>query len=59
MITGPTGVHIPFQERLADIFQRYDKTHVVNQAIHQAIPSLAQAIKQTQQTLYQYKGGYE
>ena len=59
MITGPTGEHIPFEERLADIFQRYDQTHVVNQAIHQAIPSLAQAIKQTQHTLYQYKGGYD
>ncbi len=55
MITGPTGLHIPFEERLDDIFQRYDETHIVNRAIHQAIPSLTRAIKQTQNTLSQYE----
>jgi hypothetical protein len=55
MITGPTGLCIPFEERLADIFQRYNETHIVNQAIHQAIPLLTQAVKQTQQTFYRYE----
>lgn len=51
MTTGPTGEHISFEERLAAIFQRYDETHIVNQAIHQAIPSLTQAIEHTQEKL--------
>jgi hypothetical protein len=55
MITGPTGLHIPFEERLEDIFQRYDEAHIVNRAIHQAIPSLTRAIKQTQNTLSRYE----
>jgi hypothetical protein len=48
MTTGPTGSRVAFEKRLTDIFRRYDETHIVNQAIHQAIPSLALAIKQTQ-----------
>lgn len=40
MTTGPTGLYISFEERLEDIFQRYDEGHIVNQAIHQAVPSL-------------------
>jgi hypothetical protein len=32
-----------------DIFQRFDETHIVNQAIHQATPLLAHAIKETQE----------
>jgi HD domain len=47
MTTGPTGLHISFEERLADIFQRYDEAHIINRAFHQAIPSLAQAIMRT------------
>ena len=45
MTTSSTGICISFEERIADIFQRYDETGVVSQAIHQAIPSLTQAIK--------------
>jgi hypothetical protein len=55
MITSPTGLRIPFEERLANIFQRYDQTHIVYQAIHQAVPLLTQAVNQTQQILYQYE----
>ena len=51
MTTGPTGEHISFEERLAAIFQRYDETHIVHQAIHQAIPSLSQAIEHIQEKL--------
>lgn len=55
MITSPAGLTIPFEERLANIFQRYDETHIINQAIQQAIPSLAQAVNQTQHILYQIR----
>lgn len=51
MITGPTGLHISFEERLEDILQRYDESTIVNQAIHQAIPSLTRAVKRTQNSL--------
>ena len=54
MTTGPTGSHISFEERLADIFQRYDQAHIVNLAMHQAIPSLILAIKHTQYLLDQH-----
>jgi HD domain len=59
MITGPTGLQISFEERLEDIFQRYDESHMVNRAIHQAIPSLTRAVKQTQRILLQYEKHYQ
>jgi hypothetical protein len=58
MITSPVGLHIPFEERLANIFQRYDEKHIVNQAIHHALPLLSQAVNQTQRILYQYEYWY-
>jgi hypothetical protein len=48
MTTGPSGLYISFEERLEDIFQRYDEGHIVGQAILQAVPSLTHAVKQTQ-----------
>ena len=54
MISGPKGSHISFEERLADIFQRYDQAHIVNLAMHQAIPSLVLAIKHIQYLLDQH-----
>ncbi len=51
MTIGPTGSPLSFKERLTNIFQRYDETHIVNQAIHQAFPSLALSIKHTQDRL--------
>ena len=51
MLTGPTGQPISFEERIAEIFQRYGETHPVNRAIHEAIPSLTQAVKRTQYLL--------
>ena len=51
MTTGPTGEHISFEERLANIFQRHNDTDIVNQAMHQAIPSLSRAIKHMQEML--------
>jgi hypothetical protein len=57
MTTGPTGLHISYEERLEDIFQRYDEDHIVNRAIHQAVPSLTQAVKLTQHMLSQKERG--
>ena len=59
MITGPTGLHISFEERLEDIFKRYNESHMVNRAIHQAIPSLTRAVKQTQNTLLHVEKHYQ
>jgi len=59
MITGPTGLHVSFEERLEDIFQRYDKSHIVNRAIHEAIPALTRAVKQTQNTLLHYEKHFQ
>ena len=59
MITGPTGLHISFEERLEDIFLRYNESHIVNRAIHEAIPSLTRAVKQTQNTLLHEEKHYQ
>src|SRR5258708_4555971 len=59
LLTGPTGLHISFDKRLADIFQRYDKNHIVYQATHQAIPSLTRVFQRTQNILYQHEQQYQ
>src|SRR6266516_5147352 len=51
LTTGPTGKHISFEERLADIFQRYGETHIIHQATNQAIPSLTRIVKHVQEKL--------
>jgi len=55
MTTGTTGLQVSFEARLADIFQRFDKTHIVNQAIHEAKPRLAEAIKKTEEKLHSHR----
>ena len=54
MTTSSTGSQVTFQERIDDIFSRYDETHIVNKAIHQAMPSLSLAVKQIEQALYKH-----
>ncbi len=54
MTTSLTGEHISFEERLADITNRYDEKDIVTQALHQAMPAWKQAIKRTQQALHQH-----
>ncbi len=49
--TSPIGQAITLKERIADIFNRYDETDVVSQAIHQAVPSLSLAVERTQTKL--------
>ena len=55
MTTNSVGDQVTFQERIADIFHRYDETHLVHHAILQAEPCLSQAVKQTEQALDQHK----
>ncbi len=51
MTTSPTGIQITFEERIDDILSRYDETHLVAKAIREAVPSLALAVKRTQEAL--------
>ncbi len=53
MITGPTGQHISFEERIADILTRYGANDVVAIAIREALPTLAFAVERTQQLMQQ------
>lgn len=51
LTTGPTGQHISFEERLTDIFQRYDENNIVHVATRQAIPSLTRLVERMQAML--------
>jgi hypothetical protein len=53
MTTGPTSLDMSFEERLDDIFRRYDEGTIVNLAIYQALPALTCAVKRTQALLAQ------
>lgn len=52
LTTSSTGEHISFQERLDDIFRRYDEKHIVSRAIHQAIPCLSGIVERVQNELH-------
>ena len=54
MTTSPTGCHITFEERLADIFSRYGDGDIVAQAINQAVPSLTLDITRTRYILWEH-----
>jgi len=51
MTTGPTGEHISFKERTAEIFQRYGERDIVSEALRQSSPSLSLAIARTTRRL--------
>lgn len=55
MTTNSIGERVSFQERLRDIFNRYDETHIVSQSINQAVPTLGIAVANIQQKLKAYK----
>ncbi|GCE04244.1 HD domain-containing protein [Dictyobacter aurantiacus] len=55
MMTNSKGDRVSFSERLADIYRRYDKNHIVSKAIHQAEPFLAEAVRRTEQRLTIHK----
>jgi len=52
MTTSSTGQRVSLQQRLDDIFHRYNETHIVSQAIHQAQPSLSEAVQRVGEALY-------
>ncbi len=54
MTTNPMGHAVSFPERIADIFRRYEDTHLVAQAIRQALPALMLAVERTQQRLREH-----
>ena len=51
MTTDSVGHQVSFQERIADIFRRYEETNLVAQAIRQALPALTLAVNRTEQRL--------
>ncbi len=55
MTTDASGNESSFEARINNIFQRYNKSDIVSQAIHQAEPSLALMVERTQQRLREYK----
>ena len=49
LTTSAVGMLLSFQERIADIFRRYDEASIVAQAISLAQPALARVIERVQQ----------
>jgi hypothetical protein len=49
--TDSMGKFVSFQERMNDIFQRYDDPHIVAHATRQAMPALYAAYERTRQAL--------
>ena len=47
MTTGPTGQHVDFEERIAEILKRYSSDHPVHRAIERSRPFLAEAVSRT------------
>lgn len=54
MTTNSKGLQVTFEERLNDIFSRYNEKHIVNKAIRQAVPTLSAAIERTERLIYKY-----
>src|SRR6266700_3110294 len=55
MTTSPAGMHITFEERIAEILCRYKEKDIVAQSIRQAIPSLCHDIERTEHILRRQK----
>ncbi|GCE18688.1 HD domain-containing protein [Dictyobacter kobayashii] len=53
MTTSGDGKQVSFKERLDDIFNRYDHSHIVYKAIKSATPALTLDIEHTEQALNQ------
>jgi hypothetical protein len=54
MTTNSIGNHVTFEQRIADIFQRYDEAHLVHRAIQQAVSSLSAAVRRTEQEMLKH-----
>src|SRR6266702_3044899 len=55
MTTSPAGMHITFEERIAEILCRYQEKDIVAQSIRQAIPSLCHDIERTEHILRRHQ----
>lgn len=53
--TNAVGMPVSFQERIADMFRRYDEASIVAPAIRQAQPALARVIKRMHQDTIELK----
>jgi hypothetical protein len=51
LTTNSVGEHVTFEERVADILNRYDEAAIVTQVLRQAMPAWALAIARTEQAL--------
>ncbi|MFV2195556.1 phosphohydrolase [Nocardiopsis sp. LOL_012] len=51
MTTGPDGVHLPVERRLAEILKRYQPDHVVHRSITRSSPLLTASVRVTEQRL--------
>ena len=48
MTTSPDGEHVPVEQRLAEIHDRYGPGHLVSRSIQRAAPMILGAVKQVQ-----------
>ena len=55
MTTSPEGIHISFEERIAEILCRYKEQDIVSQSIHQATPALSREVERTEQLLHKHE----
>ena len=51
LTTGPTGVVMTLEERLADVYERYGPDSLVSEALRQATPHLRAAVDATEMLL--------
>ena len=55
MTTSPEGIHISFEERIAEILCRYKEKDIVAQSILQATPALSLDVERTKQMLHKHE----
>jgi hypothetical protein len=49
MTTSPDGEHVPVEQRLAEIHDRYGPGHLVSRSIQRATPMILRAVEQVHQ----------
>ena len=49
MTTSPDGEHVPVEQRLAEIHDRYGPGHLVSRSIRRATPMILRAVEQVHQ----------
>lgn len=51
MTTGPTGVHLPVERRLAEILERYAPEDLVHRSITRSSPLLTESVRSVERRL--------